>query len=338
MTVRTSPCCAASRADSPAPPPPTQLPSTAYGPVAGNPSGTGEMVALPGGAFLMGTDAGDGYPADGEGPVREIRLDPFRIDATAVTNASFASFVEATGWVTVAERLGTSFVFASPRSTEPPGGRPVPQTPWWWEVPGAGWRRPEGPGSDIGDRMDHPVVHVSWRDARAYAKWAGKRLPTEAEWEYAARGGLVQARYPWGDEREPGGVHRMNVWQGEFPTHDTGADGHLGTAPVTAYEPNGYGLYNTCGNVWEWCADWFHPTWHTDGPRDNPAGPPRTGRKVMRGGSYLCHESYCFRYRVDARSSNTPESSSGNIGFRCATALDARPLPGAGADAGGWPG
>ncbi|MCX5394347.1 formylglycine-generating enzyme family protein [Streptomyces sp. NBC_00094] len=275
------------------------------------------MALLPGGTFLMGTDADDGYAADGEGPVREIRLAPFLIDTTTVTNEAFAEFVDATGWVTLAERFGTSFVFAGLLPDDVRGGRPVPATPWWREVAHADWRRPEGPGSDIADRMDHPVVHVTWRDARAFARWAGKRLPTEAEWEYAARGGLPQARYPWGDEREPGGVHRMNVWQGEFPASNTGADGYLGTAPADAYEPNGYGLYNTCGNVWEWCADWFHPTWHATGPRTDPVGPPSGDRKVMRGGSYLCHDSYCFRYRVDARSSNTPDSSAGNIGFRC---------------------
>ncbi|MFF6883514.1 formylglycine-generating enzyme family protein [Streptomyces sp. NPDC012421] len=276
------------------------------------------MVRLDGGSFLMGTDAGDGYPADGEGPVREVRLGPFLIDTTTVTNAAFAEFTEATGWITLAERFGSSFVFEGLLPAPLRTARPVAGTPWWHEVPGADWRHPEGPGSNLDARMDHPVVHVSWRDARAFAKWAGKRLPTEAEWEYAARGGLSRRRYPWGDEREPGGVHRMNVWQGTFPTHNTTADGHLGTAPADAYEPNGYGLYNTCGNVWEWCADWFHPTFHATGPRTDPTGPPTGDRKVMRGGSYLCHDSYCFRYRVDARSSNTPESSSGNIGFRCA--------------------
>ncbi|WUW19206.1 formylglycine-generating enzyme family protein [Streptomyces sp. NBC_01465] len=278
------------------------------------------MVRLPGGPFLMGTDADDGYPADGEGPVREVELDPFWIDTTTVTNAAFAAFTAATGWVTLAERFGTSFVFEGLLPDRLRTAPAVPGTPWWRDVPGADWRHPEGPGTGIDDRMNHPVVHVTWRDARAYAKWAGKRLPTEAQWEYAARGGLVQARYPWGDEREPAGVHRMNVWQGDFPTRKAAADGHLGTAPADAYEPNGHGLFNTCGNVWEWCADWFHPTWHRTGPRTNPTGPRRTGRKSMRGGSYLCHDSYCFRYRVAARSSNTPDSSAGNIGFRCVTA------------------
>lgn len=310
-------CCAASREAGAQPPQtPEPRPATRDPDSPAEPSHTG-MALLPGGSFLMGTDDGRGYPADGEGPVREVGLPPFRIDTTAVTNAAFAEFTEATGWITLAERFGTSFVFAAFLPGRPRGARPVPETPWWYEVTGADWRSPEGPGSGLAGRMDHPVVHVTWRDARAYARWAGKRLPTEAEWEYAARGGLVQARYPWGDEREPGGVHRMNVWQGEFPSRNSGADGYLGTAPADAFEPNGYGLYNTCGNVWEWCSDWFHPSWHTTGPRTAPAGPPKGERKVMRGGSYLCHESYCFRYRVDARSSNTPDSSAGNIGFRC---------------------
>jgi formylglycine-generating enzyme required for sulfatase activity len=163
-------------------------------------------------------------------------------------------------------------------------------------------------------------VHVSWADAVAFCDWAGLRLPTEAEWEYAARGGLVQKRYPWGDEREPGGRHRMNVWQGRFPMENTRADGYLGTCPADEFEPNGYGLYNPSGNVWEWCADWFHPTFHQSrhSPRLNPSGPSYGERKATRGGSYLCHESYCNRYRVAARGSNGPHDSAGNLGFRCA--------------------
>ncbi|QKW10300.1 formylglycine-generating enzyme family protein [Streptomyces sp. NA04227] len=318
-------CCAASRAHPTVRPPRASNP--APNPAAASPPSPPateppprRTVQLEGGLFRMGTDREDGYPADGEGPARRVRLDAFALDATTVTNADFAVFAEETGWVTEAERYGASYVFSGLLPGPPdPAARAVAATPWWLEVPGADWRRPEGPGSDVIARMDHPVVHVTWYDAEAYARWAGKRLPTEAEWEYAARGGLEGARYPWGDEREPGGEHRMNVWQGEFPTHNMGADGHLGTAPADAYEPNGYGLHNMCGNVWEWCADWFHPSWHATGPRINPLGPPPTGRKVMRGGSYLCHESYCFRYRVDARSSNTPQSSAGNIGFRCAS-------------------
>ncbi|SEE86637.1 formylglycine-generating enzyme family protein [Jiangella alba] len=296
-----APCCAAGRETHQL----LAVPSVTAPPAAARPAG-GAMVTLPGGTFLMGTDAGDGYPADGEGPVREVTVAPLRVDVTTVTNAAFAEFVEATGWITLAERFGTSFVFAGLLPDDHPPTRGVAAAPWWREVYGADWRHPEGPASKLDDRLDHPVVHVTWRDARAYARWAGKRLPTEQEWEYAARGGLVQNRYPWGQEREPGGEHRMNVWQGRFPAVNTAADGYVGTAPADAFPPNGYGLHNMTGNVWEWCANWF-----------DQSDPARAGAKAMRGGSYLCHDSYCFRYRVDARSSNTPDSSAGNIGFRC---------------------
>ena len=183
---------------------------------------------------------------------------------------------------------------------------------------GAYRRRPEGPGTDVKDRQDHPAVHVSWNDAVAYAAWAGKRLPTEAEWELAARGGLEQKTYAWGDELTPNGEHRCNIWQGTFPTDNTAEDGFTGTAPARAFEPNGYGLYGVAGNVWEWCSDWFSPTFHIEGPREDPKGPPSGTNRLIRGGSYLCHDSYCNRYRVAARSSNTPDSSTGNTGFRCA--------------------
>lgn len=186
----------------------------------------------------------------------------------------------------------------------------------------APWRHPEGPGSDISRRANHPVVHVSWTDASAYAAWAGKRLSTEAEWEKAARGGLSGARFPWGNEFTPRGQHRCNTWQGTFPKENTGADGFLSTAPVDADRPNGLGLYNTSGNLWEWCSDWFSADSHTanrPATRVDPAGPPKGNTRVMRGGSYLYHESYCNRYRVAARTHNTPDSSSGHLGFRCAT-------------------
>ncbi len=253
------------------------------------------LVALSGGVFLMGTN--EGLPEDEEGPVREVAVAPFAISPTTVTNAQFATFVKATGYVTEAERFGFSFVFQH----FAPDGDPLPNTPWWKVVEGATWRRPEGPRSDVSTRQNHPAVHVSWHDAQAYCAWAGARLPTEAEWEFAARGGLAQKRYPWGDELTPGGRHMANIWQGVFPHHNTAADGYPGTAPVKSFRPNGFGLYNMSGNVWEWCADL--------------AG---DGRRSMRGGSYLCHESYCNRYRVAARSSNTPDSSTGNIGFRVA--------------------
>jgi formylglycine-generating enzyme len=275
-----------------------------------------KMVYIPGGSFLMGTEDGEGFPQDGEGPVREVTVDPFYIDPVAVTNASFCEFADQTGYITDAERFGWSFVFhllVSDRTAETVVGS-VPQAPWWLAVPGADWRHPEGPDSGIDERKDHPVVHVSYRDARAYCSWAGKRLPTEAEWEYAARGGLESKKYPWGDELMPGGEHRCNIWQGEFPMLNTASDGYVGTAPVESYSPNGYGLYNMSGNVWEWCSDWF--TERRSGRR-NPAGPEKGMTKVTKGGSYLCHDSYCNRYRVAARSSNTPDSSTGNIGFRC---------------------
>ncbi|WP_431961019.1 formylglycine-generating enzyme family protein [Actinacidiphila sp. bgisy160] len=282
---------------------------------AGGESGS---VALPGGEFLMGSDSSEGFPEDGEGPVRRVRVNPFRMAVHTVTNAEFARFVEQTGHVTEAERFGWSYVFASflpgalRRTSRRLGG-----TPWWCSVEGACWHAPEGPGSDVASRRGHPVVHVSWNDADAYCRWAGGRLPTEAEWEYAARGGLEQRRYPWGDELTPGGEHMCNIWQGHFPTKNTAEDGYRGTAPVDAYQPNGFGLYNVAGNVWEWCADGW-TTGHGDRPRTDPAAPRTGSAKVIRGGSYLCHRSYCNRYRVAARTSNTPDSTTGHMGFRCA--------------------
>jgi formylglycine-generating enzyme len=268
----------------------------------------------------MGTDDEVGFPQDGEGPVREVTIDPFSIDRHQVSSRLFGEFVRATGYVTEAEQFGWSFVFSlfvKKKHLHKGIARKVPGLQWWYGVNGACWYQPEGPGSGIEERMDHPVVHVSWADAVAYANWAGKRLPTEAEWEFAARGGLAQRRYAWGDELTPGGTHMCNIWQGEFPRINTHEDGFTGTAPVDAFPPNGYGLYGMAGNVWEWCADWWSTTYHVDGPRENPAGPPEGSARVMRGGSYLCHDSYCNRYRVAARTSNTPDSSTGNLGFRC---------------------
>ncbi|MFD7989006.1 formylglycine-generating enzyme family protein [Kitasatospora indigofera] len=277
------------------------------------------LLDLPGGRFLMGTDDPAGFPADGEGPVREVEVGAFRIAPATVTNAEFASFVKETGHTTDAERFGFSFVFGGFLSEQlRSASSTVAGTPWWHAVEGADWRHPEGPGSGFAARQNHPVVHVSWNDAQAYCAWSGTRLPTEAEWEYAARGGLAQRRYPWGDELAPGGREMLNIWQGVFPTSNTGR--HRGTAPVRSYRPNAFGLYNTVGNVWEWCADLFSPDFHRTGPRTDPAGPPTGTARVMRGGSHMCHDSYCNRYRVAARSSNTPDSSIGNIGFRVASA------------------
>ena len=278
------------------------------------------MRRLEGGSFLMGTDGDYGFPDDGEGPVHPVELASFFIDETTVTNEQFADFVNATGYRTEAEVFGWSFVFFGhlSRAEQDRAVRArVLGSEWWCRVDGATWRHPEGPRSNIKKRWAHPVVQVSWHDAAAYAAWAGKRLPTEAEWEYAARGGLAGCRYPWGHDLEPEGRHRMNVWQGTFPSHNTEADGYFGPAPARSFRANGYGLYNITGNVWEWCWDWFAPDYYRRSPAANPVGPETGDRRVMRGGSYLCHASYCNRYRTDARSSNTPDSATTNLGFRC---------------------
>jgi sulfatase modifying factor 1 len=278
------------------------------------------MISLAGGRFLMGTDYAQGFPLDGEGPVRSVVLSPFDIDETPVTNEAFVSFVEATGYVTEAERFGWSFVFWA----QIPKSRfrtlvedTVAAAPWWCKVNGACWNAPGGGGYNLVDRSDHPVVHVSHNDAQAYAQWASKRLPTEAEWEYAARGGLVQKLFPWGDELEQDGVHHCNVFQGEFPKSDTAGDGYAGTCSVKAFRPNEYGLFSITGNAWDWVADWFG-THHPKNESTNPRGPKQGTARVMKGGSFLCHASYCNRYRIAARTQNTPDSSSSNIGFRCA--------------------
>lgn len=281
---------------------------------------TADMVKLDGGRFLMGTESDEGFPQDGEGPIREVTLDPFWIDRYPVTNSQFQEFVERTGYVTESELFGWSFVFHLHIPRERYSSlvdATAPGVEWWCKVNGASWKHPEGPDSSVDSLADYPVVHVSWNDAAAYAQWAGKRLPTEAEWEYASRGGLEQQTYPWGNELTPGGEHLCNIWQGEFPHTNTAEDGYVGTAPAKSFPPNGYGLYTITGNAWEWCHDWFHPAFHITATRTNPVGPLDGSTKVMKGGSYLCHKSYCNRYRVAARTSNTPDSATTNISFRC---------------------
>ncbi|MCY3557641.1 MAG: formylglycine-generating enzyme family protein [Chloroflexi bacterium] len=274
---------------------------------------------IPDGRFVMGAVDELSYPGDGEGPLREVELSAFEIDACAVTNEEFAAFVEAMGYLTESEQIGWSFVFAGLLPKDFPPTRGAADAPWWRQVEGASWQSPEGPGSDIDARHDHPVVHVSWNDALAYAEWAGKSLPSEAQWERAARGELDSQPYPWGDELTPGGEHRMNVWQGVFPNANTFDDGWYGTCPVDSYEPNGFGLYNATGNVWEWCHDWFD-VFHDPSPLRDPTGPPDGDLKVLKGGSFLCHESYCLRYRTAARQGLTPDSATSNTGFRCVRA------------------
>jgi sulfatase modifying factor 1 len=278
----------------------------------------GLLVDIPPTSFRMGDDSVWAYPGDGEDPVHEVTLDSFRIDRFAVTNDTFSRFAEGTGWITDAERFGWSFVFAGLLPDDFPDTRAVVGAEWWRQVQGADWRHPEGPESGLDGRGDHPVVHVSWNDALAYCRWTGTRLPTEAEWEYAARGGRTGTAFPWGDDLEPGGEHRMNVFQGRFPGGNTGADGYLATAPVDAFPPNGFGLHNVTGNVWEWCEDWLDLAYYSRSEPRNPHGPPTCDLRVQRGGSYLCHLSYCRRYRVSARFGSEPESSAGHTGFRVA--------------------
>ncbi len=272
-------------------------------------------VDIPGGVALIGT-AKPVLPADGEGPIRRKKLARFRLGATTVTTAEFESFVEATGYITDAERLGDSLVFQGLLPSGTPPTQAVAAAPWWRLVPGATWRQPAGPGG--ADALpDHPVVHVSWNDAKAFAFWAGGRLPSEAEWEHAARGGAGDVRFPWGDQ-EPNDTdfHPCNIWQGPFPQKDLGLDGYCGTAPAQSYEPNAYGLYNMIGNVWEWTSETFRVRSLKKGSKAAHAG--KSDFKLCKGGSFLCHRSYCYRYRIAARNSSSATSSTSHIGFRVA--------------------
>lgn len=306
------------------------------------------MVYIPGGVFLMGTNDPSHWPA--ERPTHPVRVNAFFMDAYEVTNADFANFIEATGYVTTAETTPTleEIMGQVPPGTPPPPpetlvpGALVFNPPertiesesadgqWWKWTPGASWRHPEGPDSNIAGRETHPVVMVSWFDAQAYAKWAGKRLPTEAEWECAARGGLSQKEFVWGNEFQPGGKLMANVWQGEFPHNNLAEDGFARTAPVGSFDPNGYGLYDMGGNVWEWCNDWYQADIYSarssERVTDNPKGPakpynpntPALHERIIRGGSFLCHYSYCSSYRPSARQGNAPDTGMSHTGFRLA--------------------
>ncbi len=307
------------------------------------------MVWIPGGEFSMGSDAADDYLCALPGttrdaaPIYRVYVDGFWMDATEVTNAQFAAFVAATGYVTVAERKPTAEEFpgAPPEALVAgsivftPTPEPVPldqHLQWWRWVPGASWRRPEGPGSDLRGRENQPVVHVAWEDAVAYARWAGKRLPTSAEGEFAARGGRAGQRYAWGDELKPGGRYQANIHQGRFPVagQDTGEDGFVGLAPVAQYASNPFGLFDVSGNVWEWVADWYRPDTYerlaaAGGVARNPQGPadswdpqePGAKKRVQRGGSFLCTAQYCTRYLVGTVGRGEIRSASNHVGFRC---------------------
>ncbi|MHB2169699.1 formylglycine-generating enzyme family protein [Alsobacter sp. R-9] len=281
-----------------------------------DPAAARDVVRFDGGPSFIGTDR-PALKADGEGPRRPIRLKPFGMERFAVTNRRFAAFVEATGFVTEAETFGWSFVFQTFLDARLSAPAPI-DTPWWRKIDGASWRHPEGAGSSIEGREDHPVVHVSWNDAQAFATWCGGRLPTEAEWEHAARGGPEDRRFPWGEE-EPDDQHPLcNIWQGRFPDLNTAVDGFAGTAPVDAFAPNPAGLFNTVGNVWEWCQDPFRTRSLTRAGRERDRQAAAETERVMKGGSYLCHISYCYRYRVAARLGRHPNTSTGHVGFRVA--------------------
>ena len=302
---------------------------------------TDGMVWIPGGKATLGSQEGDA-----DAPLHRVEVSGFWMDETEVTNRQFGAFVKATGYITDAEKKPTpEEVPGVPESELIPGSLVFTPPPnavdlnefwqWWTYVPNANWRHPEGPGSSTIGLEEHPVVHVSWRDATAYAKWANKRLPSEAEWEYAARGGLDQQRYVWGGEQRVNGRLPVNIWQGEFPHNNTQEDGFLTTAPVRTFAANGYGLWGMSGNVWEWCQDWYHPNGYGDASAlvVDPRGPsisydpqePGAKKRVMRGGSFLCSDVYCLGYLPGTRMKSTPDTALCHTGFRCVVTA---PAPG----------
>ena len=318
---------------SPTPASPTSAKGSDVGPMREERRGNGEvptqLVAVPGGRALVGSKR-PVHDGDGESPSRTVGIAAFRIDPHAVTNERFARFVAQTGYRTDAERLGWSLVFAPHFEANGQPGSDVerlrvPDLPWWLRVEGADWSHPNGPHSAVDAIAEHPAVHVSWNDACAFADWAGGRLPTEAEWECAARGGpegkgsIGDVPYPWGREEpgdEPEEAVRCNIWQGRFPVHDSGADGWAGTAPVDAFAPNALGLHNMVGNVWEWCADAFRIRSRRREARQRNEHAARNGERVLKGGSFLCHRSYCHRYRIAARTGASANSSTAHTGMR----------------------
>ena len=312
------------------------------------------MVLVSGGEFAMGAAGNVGASLCGAGnpiadalPVHRVKVGPFWMDRDEVTNAQFAAFVAATGYVTGAEKPPTAKEFPDVPASLLVAGALVFSPPWqvvglndwsqWWRYqPGADWRHPSGPASHLAGKENYPVVQVGYPDAAAYAKWAGKRLPTEAEWEFAARGGLTGKLYAWGDELRPGGKWMANLFEGEFPVKDTGEDGFVGLAPVGQFPANGYGLRDMAGNVWEWCADWYRPDYYAKLAEagkvaENPAGPaesfdpsePGVPKRVQRGGSFLCTDQYCTRYLVGSRGEGDPNTASNHVGFRCVRSVDA---------------
>lgn len=303
------PCCSPSRT-------PTDAGRRTAIPVVGTQTDAPRagVVYIPGGWAMLGTNR-PYFASDGEGPLRKKKIAAFRMAETTVTNAEFQTFVDDTKYVTDAERLGDSLVFQNllPKGTPP--SHAVADAPWWRMIAGANWRDIYGPGTADHRRHDHPVVHVSWNDAKTYASWAGGRLPSEIEWEHAARGGLGDVPFPWGDE-EPDDIdfQPCNIWQGQFPHQDLGLDGHVGTAPARSFEPNGYGLYNMCGNIWELTSEVFKVRSLKKEVIAAHAG--KREFRLSKGGSFLCHHSYCYRYRIAARNSTSRDTSTSHLGFR----------------------